>query len=144
MEQSHSMSDVLSGLRENPSALMSAQLSMEYSDWYALWMVMLERSGLKLTVSGGGGGGRISFNSDGSVQLRGKSEHRCNRVIGDTGLEFVPQRNEDYNWLWQRATYTFSLACHLLLFIKTQPGCCQKMLCRETYPHWLNKCISLS
>lgn len=29
MEQSHSASDVLSGLRENPSALMSAQLSMK-------------------------------------------------------------------------------------------------------------------
>lgn len=32
MEQSHSASDVLSGLRENPSALMSAQLSMKYSE----------------------------------------------------------------------------------------------------------------
>lgn len=33
IEQSHSASDVLSGLGENPSALMSAQLSIEYSEW---------------------------------------------------------------------------------------------------------------
>lgn len=31
MEQSHSPSDVLSGLRENPSALMSARLSVKWS-----------------------------------------------------------------------------------------------------------------
>lgn len=30
MEQSHSPSDVLSGLRENPSALMSARLSVKW------------------------------------------------------------------------------------------------------------------
>lgn len=55
MEQSHSASDVLSGLRKNPSALLSAGLSMEYSEWQALWMVTLVKIGPQLSGRGVGG-----------------------------------------------------------------------------------------
>lgn len=78
MEQSHSPSDVLSGLRENPSALMSARLSVKWTPplprpplltpAHPQWTVMLERSGLQLTARGGerraaasGTGGRFLF-----------------------------------------------------------------------------------
>lgn len=55
MEQSHSPSDVLSGLRENPSALMSARLAVKWSPPlpHPRWTLMLERSGLQLTAGGG-------------------------------------------------------------------------------------------
>lgn len=69
MEQSHSPSDVLSGLRENPSALMSARLSVKWrapppppppptvdGDVGEEWTPADSPGGERRAAAGGGGG----------------------------------------------------------------------------------------
>lgn len=86
MEQSHSPSDVLSGLRENPSALMSARLAVKWSPPlpHPRWTLMLERSGLQLTAGGG--------LEESSGQRGGRSGFFLGHLKGRRGVEVRRRR----------------------------------------------------
>lgn len=104
---------------------MSAPLSTEYSEWWALWMVMLA-SEAQIQVDRERweeikerGGNRSSWIAMGVVARRLIEwvtwQDDCR---GTSGPNSVPWRNNDFNRLRQNGTSTLSLPCHTYCLLK--------------------------